>query len=587
MLLASGDEVPFIIICQSFIDREKWKSRKSFFFETLAFCLNLQNFWRFPREAYIRGQGAFVYLYIFFMMFIGSVILFFEVALGQYSSRGPCKVFSLCPIFEGISVSMALYCMILSIYYNILNVHSFLYFFASFNKTIEYSNCNSIPSSHCVKGSSNVSLSPEYAYFTYRVIADVKDFSRSHDTSLPSLRNATILFFLWILVCIMILKSVRIVRWPAITYCPIPFLAFTVTIISALTVEGASNGLRAMFVCKMEDFKQAKVWFYSLEQALVSLGLGIGPIITLGSYAKFQTPTDRDSLYITIATMISALMAGAIAFCTAGILASEQNESVETVLKYNGVYSTDFCVHVLLSQLITRLPNTLAHVISLILFFTLFLAGWYSLISLTESVIVSCYTFFPICHKYKIATNLGVCMTCCIFGMLIASPVGYKILLCIDHILISSAVVIVIMCELCAVIYIYGIHEFSDDIAFMLGFSPNTYIQFVWLFSPFVIMIIYCRMVYFISLLSLTLYEKFLTQLSITVSILPIAIVAVKNCFEFYKAGDITRVFVSRDATGEISDIDLQSASVPWFRKFRESVVTSSPTPGPSTRNIN
>lgn len=43
--------------CQSLIDRNKWESRREFFFQTLAFCLSLPNLWRFPREALTQGHG--------------------------------------------------------------------------------------------------------------------------------------------------------------------------------------------------------------------------------------------------------------------------------------------------------------------------------------------------------------------------------------------------------------------------------------------------------------------------------------------------------------------------------------------------
>lgn len=42
-----------------------------------------------------------MWIYILLMISMGSALLFFEVALGQYSCKGFAKVFSMCPLFEG------------------------------------------------------------------------------------------------------------------------------------------------------------------------------------------------------------------------------------------------------------------------------------------------------------------------------------------------------------------------------------------------------------------------------------------------------------------------------------------------------
>lgn len=36
-----------------------------------------------------------------FTFVVANSLVFFEVALGQYSSKGFAKVFAMCPIFEG------------------------------------------------------------------------------------------------------------------------------------------------------------------------------------------------------------------------------------------------------------------------------------------------------------------------------------------------------------------------------------------------------------------------------------------------------------------------------------------------------
>lgn len=82
--------------------------------------MSLPSLWRFPRDLLLYGNGdgtsssflietnflgSFLWLYVVFTFLIGNSLFFFEVALGQYSSKGFSKVFAMCPVFEGMQLS--------------------------------------------------------------------------------------------------------------------------------------------------------------------------------------------------------------------------------------------------------------------------------------------------------------------------------------------------------------------------------------------------------------------------------------------------------------------------------------------------
>lgn len=63
--------------------------------------IGLGNIWRFPFTAYENGGGAFLIPYLVVLLVIGKPMYYLEMVLGQFSSKGPVKIWSLCPSFLG------------------------------------------------------------------------------------------------------------------------------------------------------------------------------------------------------------------------------------------------------------------------------------------------------------------------------------------------------------------------------------------------------------------------------------------------------------------------------------------------------
>ena len=65
--------------------------------------VGMSNVWRFPYTAYKNGGGAFIIPYLIVLIFVGKPLYFMELALGQFSSYGPVKIWYCVPILKGIS----------------------------------------------------------------------------------------------------------------------------------------------------------------------------------------------------------------------------------------------------------------------------------------------------------------------------------------------------------------------------------------------------------------------------------------------------------------------------------------------------
>ena len=83
-------------------ERETWGSTVSFILACIGYAVGLGNIWRFPYLAYKSGGGAFLVPYFVMLLLCGIPLLYMELAVGQYTRRGPIGALGkICPILKG------------------------------------------------------------------------------------------------------------------------------------------------------------------------------------------------------------------------------------------------------------------------------------------------------------------------------------------------------------------------------------------------------------------------------------------------------------------------------------------------------
>lgn len=66
-----------------------WSSRTTFLFATISCSVGLGNMWRFPYVAGENGGGAFVLVYIGFVLLIGIPLIMAELAIARRGRSNP------------------------------------------------------------------------------------------------------------------------------------------------------------------------------------------------------------------------------------------------------------------------------------------------------------------------------------------------------------------------------------------------------------------------------------------------------------------------------------------------------------------
>ncbi|MBL7689735.1 MAG: sodium-dependent transporter, partial [Bdellovibrionaceae bacterium] len=70
-----------------------WGTRFGFYLAAVGSALGLGNLWRFPFVTLENGGGAFVFLYVVFVLIVGLPILIGELVLGKITRRGSLAAF--------------------------------------------------------------------------------------------------------------------------------------------------------------------------------------------------------------------------------------------------------------------------------------------------------------------------------------------------------------------------------------------------------------------------------------------------------------------------------------------------------------
>jgi len=86
-----------------------------------------------------------------------------------------------------------------------------------------------------------------------------------------------------------------------------PLFAFLLVALAgyALTLDGASRGMSFVFAPDWEAFGQSRVYLAAIGQAFFSLGVGMGVLITYGSYVPRTRGLVRLALVVAQATRCS------------------------------------------------------------------------------------------------------------------------------------------------------------------------------------------------------------------------------------------------------------------------------------------
>lgn len=267
-------------------ERGSWGSRPGFILAATGSAVGLGNIWGFPTQVGQGGGAAFVLIYLIAVFFVCAPILLGEVLLGRYSQLGPAGAVRRISPTGGwwvIGLLAVLAGTFILSFYSVIAGWTVQYLWLA------------------VTG--GLVADPEGAGELFGQIA----------ANGPRNIAFTLLFLLGTAWCVN--RGIRRgIEAASRVMMPLLFVILVVLAVRSVTLPGAAEGLAYYLKPDLSQLGDPGVIGAAVGQAFFSLSLGMGALVTYGSYLNRRHPVRSASLAIVgIDTMI-ALTAGFIIF---------------------------------------------------------------------------------------------------------------------------------------------------------------------------------------------------------------------------------------------------------------------------------
>ena len=278
-------------------NREKWGSKIGFIFAASGSAVGIGNIWKYPHMAGQNGGAAFTVVYLLCILVIGLTIVVAEFAVGRNTQLSPVGAFETLSSktswkwvgFLGVASAF----VILS-FYGVVGGWILKYITVAISGGFEALNS-----------------SPEKAKNLFNNFIT--------DTWSPVLFQ--ILFM--ILSVSVIIRGVKegIENWSKIMM-PIIIILLIVLALRGLTLPGGIEGLKFLFLPRFEDLTPSSI-VLALGHSFFTLSLGMGTMITYGSYLQKKQNLLHSALWVIALDTAIAMFAGIAIFTTVFALGSD------------------------------------------------------------------------------------------------------------------------------------------------------------------------------------------------------------------------------------------------------------------------
>ncbi|HHX03688.1 MAG TPA: sodium-dependent transporter [Tissierellia bacterium] len=321
--------------------REQWGTRFGFIMAAAGSAVGLGNIWRFPYLTGANGGGAFILIYLGFIFLIGSTVMLAEFTVGRMTQKAAVGAYK------------------------------------SVSRNWTFAGVMGVLSAFLIMGFYPVVGGWATAYILKSVTGLLSDSAAIGD-AFGAFISAPIQPLLWTVLFMLfnifiVIRGVgKGIEMASKVLMPLLIILLLSVAGYGLTLPGAQEGIRFLFV---PDFSAVtgNTFLSALGQAFFSLSLGMGCMVTYGSYLPKDSKLPSSAGVVTVMDTFFAILAGVAIF--PALFAFGMEPAVGPGL-----------VFVVVPQIFARM-GFIGPVLSLVFFVALMIAALTSSVSLLEVVV--------------------------------------------------------------------------------------------------------------------------------------------------------------------------------------------------------
>jgi NSS family neurotransmitter:Na+ symporter len=266
--------------------RETFSSGIAVFFATLGSAVGLGNIWKFPYLTGIFGGGAFLLVYVLCVIFVGIPVMLAEFFIGRSTRSNVIGAFKkLAPgtMWKHVGTMGVLAAYLIMFFYSCVAGWVYYYLFKSLRGDF-------------------VGITTESAktQFAQTVIGPLT----------PILWQVIVIVVVGAILIMGVQKGIERVTK---TLMPLLFLLIIICDIRALTLPNAFEGVRFLFNVDFSKLSAVAI-LTALGLAFFKLSLGMGTMVTYGSYFTKENNLFRTAFSVAFSDTLVSILAGLAIF---------------------------------------------------------------------------------------------------------------------------------------------------------------------------------------------------------------------------------------------------------------------------------
>lgn len=324
--------------------RENFGSKIGFILAAAGSAVGLGNIWAFPYVVGSNGGAAFIIIYLLCVAIIGLPVLLAEVLLGRTTQRNPVGTFkqlSKSKYWHAVGGMGIVAGFVILSFYAVVAGWSFGYMFEA------------------IRG----------VFFEFAQPQDAIDHFNSL-TGSPLWIVGMLALFMLITMSIVVFGVQKGIEKGSKILMPLLFILLIGVMLRGITLEGSGAGLTFLFDPDWSKISGITI-LVALGQAFFTLSLGMGAMLTYGSYMSKKDNAVTSSFQIVLLDTSIALVAGVAIFTAVFAIGLNPSEGVGLIFH---------TLPIVFSKM------TGGYLFSVLFFILLFIAALTSAISLLEVV---------------------------------------------------------------------------------------------------------------------------------------------------------------------------------------------------------